>query len=213
VGHARLSWWFCTSYIRYCCVIQVFAGSWDHAGSLRYHLLNLSGALLECIAGMMRTVCCIAFGAPRNCLFSWMKYLFPGKRAFVSFLSLNIHFDFCVLSPTKHHLPKAQNRQDIVLSQWHLFQSRKHHAIPADYIVVQLRRVRKGSCPLLTWLHTAGFSGCLEITLLQRNLHVANKCINFPSIRGWDQVKKITDNNTSLPGVPLFSDTLFWVII
>lgn len=32
-----------------------------HAGFFRYHLLNSLGALLECIWGMMRRVCCVAF--------------------------------------------------------------------------------------------------------------------------------------------------------
>lgn len=159
---------------------------------------------------MLHSLWCLFSG---YCLFSWLKFLFPGKCTFVSFLTLNSCFDFCVLSPPKHHLPKAQNRQDLVLNQWPLFQKRKHHVIPVDYIGIQLRRVRKGSCPLLTWLHIAGFSGCLEITLIQRNLHVANKCTNFPSSRGWDQQKKITDNSTSLPGVPLFSDNLLWIMV
>lgn len=137
-----------------------------------------------------------------------MKYLFLVKCSFVSFISLNTHCD--CLSPPEHHLPKAQSRQDLVLSQWLLFfQRRKHTALPLNYIAAWVHRVRKRSCPLLTLLHIAGLSAYLGIILLQGNPHLAQTCINLPSIRGCGQKNKTTSNETPYCNSPL----LHWCLV
>lgn len=118
MGHARLSWRFCTGYIRCCCVIQVYAGSWGHAAFLRYCLLNSFRSPAGVCQGNDEKSSLCSFPVHLVTTSSCGSSISSLENVHLSHL-LNRHCDFCDLFLSKQQLPKAQTRKDLVLSQWH----------------------------------------------------------------------------------------------
>lgn len=209
MGHARLSWRFHFGCIRYCCVTQVFAGSWGHVVVLGSSDTMSWTHKEPCWrTGMMRGVCCIAFQC--TCLLPLLMDEVPLPWKMCICLIYQFKQSLWLLVPsrtTPAQGPKqARSSLEPVTS---FFQRRKHNALPLNYIAAWVHRVRKRSCPLLTPQHIAGLSAYLGIILLHGNPHLAQTCINLPSIRGCDQRNKTTSSETSYSSSPL----LHWYLV